>query len=250
VALNSPSFRVSIKVLIKHIAFNTPLYRSLFNVYQFGFGPTQLIFLTECITSVSAVSGSFVEAGCAYGATTVFLNKFMDEMNIIRDCYYALDTFSGFQKEHVDYEVSRGRKSLGRWRNLANVYHSYDLRSLFGDNDQSWFNKIMKLNGITRVKSLKTDVSNFDFSIIAPIAFCLLDVDLYIPIRDSLPRIYDAMSPGGVLIVDDCRPNDMWDGALRAYEEFIKAKGIPREIVYEKLGVIRKTTERSEHLAA
>jgi hypothetical protein len=65
----------------------------------------------------------------------------------------------------------------------------------------------------------------------------LLDVDLYIPIRDSLPKIYAAMSPGGVLIVDDCQPNELWDGAIQAYEEFIKEKGIPQEIAFDKLGM-------------
>jgi O-methyltransferase len=225
----SPHLNILIKTLVKHVSFNTPLYRSLFNVYPFMFSPTQLILLTECVASVSAVPGSFVEAGCAYGATTVFLNKFMDEKNMKRD-YYAIDTFSGFDKNHVDYEVRQRRKS----RKIE-----YKLRYSFRDNKRSWFERTMLLHGIDRVISIDNDVSNFDFSTIAPIAFCLLDVDLYIPIRDALPKIYDVMTPGGVLIIDDCRPVNEWDGALQAYEEFIKSRGIPREIVCEKLGLIR-----------
>lgn len=40
----------------------------------------------------------------------MFLRKFMDENNIVKD-YYALDTFSGFVPEHVDYEVARRDKN-------------------------------------------------------------------------------------------------------------------------------------------
>ncbi len=47
------------------------------------------------------------------------------------------------------------------------------------------------------------------------------------------------MSPGGIIIVDDCQPDQMWDGALQAYQEFTRQREIPAEIVLEKLGVVR-----------
>jgi len=191
--------------------------------------PTQLIFLTECIKSVYNVPGSFVEAGCAYGATTVFLNKFMNDENMERE-YYVIDTFSGFKKEHVDYEVKRAEKSPALQSRLL---------SSFSENRKSWFDRTMELHDVHLAKSIEKDISEFDFATLAPIAFCLLDVDLYIPIRASLPRIFAAMSPGGILIVDDCQPNELWDGALQAYEEFIKENGMPREIACDKLGIVR-----------
>ncbi|MGA7623528.1 MAG: hypothetical protein WB630_12720 [Candidatus Acidiferrales bacterium] len=61
----------------------------------------------------------------------------------------------------------------------------------------------MTLHGIKRVKSVEDDVTKFDFSTIAPIAFCLLDVNLYKPISDVLPKIHGNMSPGGIIVVDD-----------------------------------------------
>jgi SAM-dependent methyltransferase len=174
------------------------------------------------------VPGCFVEAGCAFGATTVFLKKFMRGEKMDRD-YYAIDTFSGFDKEHVDYEVRRRGKS--RVRSI--------LQSKFSENRKAWFDRTMAMHSVSSIKSVEADIRNFDFSAIAPIAFCLLDVDLYIPIRDSLPRIYAALAPGGVLVVDDCQPHELWDGALQAYEEFTQENGIPREIACEKLGVVR-----------
>jgi O-methyltransferase len=51
------------------------LLRELFNYrYRFMFSPSQLAFLCEQITNTAEVPGSILEVGCAFGATTVFLN--------------------------------------------------------------------------------------------------------------------------------------------------------------------------------
>ena len=63
-------------------------------------------------------------------------------------------------------------------------------------------------------------------------------MDLYKPIKDVLPKIYSAMSPGGIIVVDDCKPANLWDGAVLAYEEFLQNRALPKEIVAEKLGII------------
>jgi SAM-dependent methyltransferase len=214
-----------VKSLFKQMAFSTPLHRSLFNPYNFMYSPTELMFLSQCVSDAQAVPGSFIEAGCAYGATTVWLNKYMEEQGIDRD-YYAIDTFSGFVEEHVNYERDARNKSAAV------------LSSRFGDNRQAWFDKTMELHGAHRVRSIRGDVSAFDFTALIPIAFCLLDVDLYVPIKAALPTLYQALSPGGVLVVDDCWRDDKWDGALQAYDEFIADNGLERRIVGRKLGVI------------
>ena len=217
-----------IRSLIKDASLKTGVYDwTLFNVYPYMYDPSQLAFLTECVKAVRGVPGCFVEAGCAYGATTVFLNKAIDEESLFRD-YYAIDTFSGFVKEHMDYETEhRGKPNLNHY---------------FTQNKKSWFDKSMALYGYDkRVRSVESDVAKFDFSAIAPIAFCLLDVDLYKPIQDVLPKIYKAMSPGGVIVVDDCTSSKLWDGAFEACQEFVKQESIPVEIVAKKLGVIRVT---------
>jgi O-methyltransferase len=187
--------------------------------------PKQLVFLTEYVRAAGSVPGCFVEAGCAYGATTVFLNKFMNGEGIERD-YYAIDTFSGFVDEHVEHETRNRSKPVS-------------LKNHFTENTKAWFDRSMILHGVKRVKSVESDVTKFDFSAVAPIAFCLLDVDLYKPINDVLPKIYRAMSPGGIIVVDDCKAAELWDGALQAYEDFVRQKGLSNEITAEKLGIIR-----------
>jgi O-methyltransferase len=219
--------RSRVKSLLKQVAFSTPLHRLMYDPYTFMYSPSELIFLTQCVFEAQAVPGSFLEVGCAYGATTLWLTKFMDEQGIDR-AYYAIDTFSGFVEEHVNYEREQRNKS-------ARVLHSH-----FGDNKKAWFDKTMALHDAHRVRSIQNDVSDFDFATLSPIAFCLLDVDLYLPIKAALPKIYQAMSPGGFLVVDDCWQDEKWDGALQAYDEFTAASGIERRIMGRKLGVISR----------
>jgi hypothetical protein len=97
----------------------------------------------------------------------------------------------------------------------------------------------MSLHGVKRVKSIECDATQFDLSCVAPIALCLIDVDLYIPVKDLLPKVFSVMSPGGMIIVDDCQPDQMWDGALQAYQEFTGERNLPVEIFLEKLGIVR-----------
>ena len=215
-----------VRGLVTDAALLTGVYdKTFFGVYPYAFDPKQLIFLTECISQVARVSGCFVEAGCDRGATTVLLKKFMNTEQVDRD-YYAIDTFSGFISEHVEHEIDiRGKPAR--------------IGSYFVNNKKAWFDKTMALHKIRRVTSVECDVTKFDFASISPVAFCLLDVDLYCPIKEVLPKIYAAMVPGAIMIIDDCKASDLWDGALQAYDEFVSERQLPREIVAEKLGIVR-----------
>lgn len=215
-----------VRGMVKDASLWTGVYdQTFFGVYSYMFEPKQLIFITECIAQAASVPGCFVEAGCAQGATTVFLNKFMNAEQVDRD-YYAIDTFSGFPSAHAEYEINIRRKPAS-------------IKNYFVENKKAWFDKTMALHKIQRVRSIECDVTKFDFAAISPIAICLLDVDLYPPIKEVLPKIYAAMAPGGIIIIDDCKANNLWDGALQAYEEFVSERQLPREIVAEKLGVLR-----------
>jgi O-methyltransferase len=217
----------AIRIIIKDISLKTGRNRQLFSLYPYMFSPAQLIFITDCIKSINSVPGSFVEIGCAYGATTVFLNKFMsDNKDLAERHYYAIDTFRSFVAEQADYEIQNRGKTPA-------------IKKRFKENKKAWFDKSMAVHGVKRVKSIECDATQFDLSSLAPIAFCLIDVDLYIPVKDLLPKVLSVMSSGGIIIVDDCQPDQMWDGAFQAYQEFARERNLPEEIVLEKLGIVR-----------
>jgi O-methyltransferase len=205
---------------------NKILGRNIWSVYDYMFSPAQLIFLTQALTETRDTPGCCVEIGCAYGRTTAFLRKFMDESGIAKD-YYALDTFNGFVREHLDYESSHRNKDA-----------SVDL--WFMNNKKAWFDYALGVSEVAGVRSIECDSARFDYSSIGPIAFALLDVDLYVPMAAILPTLYQVMSPGGLILVDDCMPHAHWDGALVAYNEFVAQQGLNPRIEHDKIGVIRK----------
>lgn len=200
--------------------------RSTFGVYSYMFDPRQLRFLMDCVQDTAKIPGCCVEAGCARGETTAFLRKWMDVQGIKKD-YFALDTFSGFTRNDAEYEIKSRRKPI-------------NIQFEFSMNKREWFDYSMKLSNVTGVRSIQVDVSDFNFADISPISFCLLDVDLFLPTKKCLPRIYDNMSSGGIIVVDDCEPEKLYDGALQAYEEFVADIGVPKKIEFGKLGVIHK----------
>jgi O-methyltransferase len=213
--------------LYRDLALRTGINaRTIFGVYDYMFDPRQLRFLMDCILDTASIPGCCVEAGCARGGTTAFLRKWMDIEGIRKD-YIALDTFSGFVPSHAEYEIQSRRKSTA-------------IRDAFSNNKKAWFDYSMKLANVTGVTSIEVDVAEFNFDSISPISFCLLDVDLYLPSKQCLPRIYDNMSPGGIIVVDDCESEKIYDGAMQAYEEFVVDIGVPKKIECGKLGVIHK----------
>lgn len=221
-------FAIEMKKLLKEIQFYSPFRRNFFPKYGYNFTVPQLMFLCESLADTREVPGSVIEIGCHNGATTVLFNRLMDDLDM-RKAYYAIDTFSGFTSEDVDFEVAnRGKRG--------------ELFSgAFQVNNKRWFDGTMKQNGISRVESIQADINHVDMAERAPYSFALLDVDLYKPTRKCIGELYEAMSPGGIIVVDDCDEADLrWDGADQAYKEFMESIAQPPRIVHQKLGVVRK----------
>jgi len=213
--------------LAKEIQFNSPMRRYFFPRYGYNFTPPQLNFLCRCIEDSKHSEGAVCEIGCAYGYTTLFLNKYMDAEGIEKP-YYAIDTFSGFVSDDVEFEVNHRRKKRGWY-------------SGFAVNKKKWFDATMQSNKIVRVTSIQADVNKMDLTKIGSLSFCLLDVDLYRPMRKALPELYSVLSPGGIIVVDDCNSaSELFDGSDQAYNEFMQEMGQKPTVVHGKLGIIKK----------
>ena len=195
--------------------------------YPYMYTPKQLLkicSLAEEAIQDSVQQGCIVEAGCAYGATTIFLQKYLEGK--FSGQYYAIDTFGGFTEADVAFEKSKRQKR--------------DMSAAFSVNNKEWYEATLILNGVHGVQALPADVGKFDFSGLGGIAFCLMDVDLYQPIARSLPGLYENLLPGGIIVVDDCKPNRIFDGAEQAYREFCNTMNLQPEIHEGKLGILRK----------
>ena len=211
---------------LKEVLFRTPIISDLLDYrYQYMFSPAQLAFLCEQITNVADIPGSILEVGCESGKTTVFLNRHIDTLGVAVD-YYAIDTFSGFTVDDLESERALGRD---RW------YYA-----LFRGNSKARFDRTMRRNGVKRVTSFRADATTFDYANISPFRMVLVDLDLHRPVLLTLNAIHDLVSPGGVIVIDDCQQDGAWGGAYDAFMEFAKEKGVEPVIMHGKLGVIVK----------
>ncbi len=216
--------------LVKRALFWSPLRSYLLYKYRYAFTPAQLARLTVLATEAVGQPGDFCEIGCYRGYTTVWLNRHLDAIAPARR-YWAIDTFGGFVPADVAHERSaRGKDSVEDGRALDK----------FTVNSQRWFDRTMTLNGITRVTSHAAAVQDFAFPADARFCFVLLDVDLYQPTRVALEKLWPLLSPGGVVVIDDCHAGHVYDGSRQALEEFCAGQGLTCEVVETKLGVLRK----------
>jgi predicted O-methyltransferase YrrM len=211
--------------LIKALYFSTPFWRYFLPVMKFDMTIAQLNFITSTLESVKP-AGAILEIGVGGGATSVAINMFMKQKSIQRP-FYAVDTFSGFTEEDVDFEI--------RQRGKSNSYLGYQT------NSKTSYSKTLIAHGVEHAHVIQADAKDLDYTKFAPLAFCLLDIDLYKPVESVLPRLYEVLEPGGIIIVDDCALEEsLYDGAGEAYRNFCAKMGAIPELAHEKLGVIRK----------
>lgn len=211
--------------LTKTFFFITPLWRYFLPIMKFDMSISQLNFITSTLDTIKN-DGAVLEIGVGGGVTSVMINNFMKSRSIKRP-FFAIDTFSGFTFEDIQYE----KNNRGKVDNYL-YYRS---------NSKEWYTKTLIANGANGATVFQADAKKFDYSVIGPLAFCLFDVDLYKPTESVLPRLYEILIPGGVIVVDDCSPeSSIYDGAGEAYRKFCAQMGFKEELVFEKLGVIRK----------
>ena len=222
--------RYSAKRVARELTFHVPGLRDRLGArYPFLHTPAELAYLLSCLERTRDVPGSVVEAGCYQGNTTLFLNRHMT-LEGIEKPYWAIDTFSGFRDEDLEMEV------------VARGQERDHYRGFFAVNNKRWFDYAMRREGVTRVRSVEADVGAFGFERTAPIAFCLVDVVFYRPVKLALPRIWDALSPGGLVVVDDFHEDDggAFSGAGQAYREFLEDRGMAPQRVNREYGLLVK----------
>jgi O-methyltransferase len=207
------------------LAALTPLRTYLYHRYSYSFTPSQLGFLIECLNRTAQVEGIVVEIGCAYGQTTVYLDRHLNATNDARR-YTCIDTFTGFTPEDRDFEERVRGKSSSAYK------HSFADVSLRG------FRRTLANNGVTRVTPIQADIKTYNMDALKPISFCLIDVDLYLPVKAALDKVMGLIQPGGIVVVDDCQVHPLWDGALQAYQEFTSDHHIDPHIVEGQFGLI------------
>jgi predicted O-methyltransferase YrrM len=206
-------------LVFRHTSLAAPTYR-------YNIEPIQLAHLIIEIEKLKNVPGNIVEIGVARGLTTRFLAQHIKNQRLDQSLkLYAIDTFESFTESDVAYEVKTRGKSLE------------DL-TIFKYNDYEVWKK--NFSDFNFVKAIQADCSNVDYAQCGPIKVALLDVDLYLPTQKTLPKIYQNLVSGGVILVDDVLHGTAYDGAHQAYMEFCALINQQPEVIGNKCGIIRK----------
>jgi hypothetical protein len=193
--------------------------------YPYIVEPIQLATLVSELDRVKDIPGSIIEVGVAWGMTTRFVCEHLVASGRNNERFCAIDTFESFPKRDVEFEV----KHRGKTREQVSGFDYL--------NFEVWKRNFRKFKFLT---AFKADCATFDYSLVSPIKLAFLDVDLYLATRSALKQIYERLSEGGVLLVDDVMQPSRWDGAFQAYKEFCAEAGLPFQVIGNKMGVIRK----------
>ncbi|MBS0192113.1 MAG: TylF/MycF/NovP-related O-methyltransferase [Phycisphaerales bacterium] len=164
------------------------------------------------------VPGDLVEAGVWRGGATIFLRAALWAYGDQTRKVWAADSFEGLPKPNKDIEADAG----------------YDLSSVVElsvslEDVQENFKRYGWLDD--RVKFLKGWFKDtLPTAPIESIALLRADGDLYESTMDVLRSLYDKVSPGGFVVIDDY---GAWPPCRKAVDEFRAARGItdPIEII-------------------
>ena len=211
--------KIIIETIKKFIFNNTPFGAPS---YSYNLEPIQLSEIIFSIEKIKDLKGSICEIGVARGMTSRFICEHLEIQNY-EEKLYCIDTFTSFEKEDIEFEIKNRKKN------------KKDLMGFSYNNFKKWKKNFAKFDF---VKPIKTDVKKFDFKSISPIKLVILDVDLYKPTLVALNNLKECMVPGGIIMVDDVKDNNMWDGAYQAFNEFVKSNSYKYRIVGNKCGII------------
>lgn len=201
--------------------------------YPYFCSPLHLASFVNALEDLKHVPGCFVEVGVARGMTTRFVAEHIQLMNLDVP-YYAIDTFSSFDPDDLDFEVKNRSKTLWEMQVFWNTYEKF----------------VKDFKEFDFVTPIRADIKKVDFTQLPPVKVAYLDVDLYQPTKIGLEKIYDRLVPEGYLFVDDVLDNNKWDGAYQAYMEFCAEKGFEPQVISTDCGVIRKPSHAQTPIRA
>ena len=159
------------------------------------------------------IPGDIVETGVWRGGSMIFAKALLNTRGERQRTIWCADSFEGMpvpQEGTTDEDFSdRDYLSVS----LEEVQANFERYGLLDDNVKflkGWFCDTLPLAPIERIAVLR------------------LDGDLYESTRDALLPLYDKVSAGGYVIVDDY---NSWAGCKRAVDEFRSARGIVAPLV-------------------
>lgn len=160
-------------------------------------GIERLNNIQECVEDVLAndVPGDFLEAGAWRGGATIFMRALLDAYDVEDRTVWVADSFEGLPPPDLD-----NYPADSDWH--VNRLHEVEVLAVSQEEVERNFGRYGLLDG--QVKFLKGWFSDtLPTAPIEQLAVLRIDADMYESTTDALVNLYDKLSPGGYVILDD-----------------------------------------------
>lgn len=167
--------------------------------------------LHEAVCSVVSrgVPGDIAECGTARGGSAALMGLTLNHLGDTERKIWAFDTFDGLPaptKEDPDFDIANLYTGSCKG-SVEDVSASFDRLGILA--------RCRFVKGLFQNTLAKAPVNQ--------IAVLHIDGDWYESVRTCLEAMYDRVSPGGIVQIDDY---GYWKGAKRAVDDFFAQRGI------------------------
>ena len=182
--------------------------------------------IKNCIESIlrDGVPGDFIEAGVWRGGASIFMRAVLKACQVTDRLVWAADSFEGLPKPEPDLfpleaKVQSGAVMQKAYHNFAvgleEVKRNFAAYGLLDDQVRflkGWFKDTLPTAPVGALSLIR------------------LDGDFYESTRDGLIYLYDRLSVGGYVIIDDYG-EDSWTYCRRAVDEFRSERRIADPLI-------------------
>jgi len=168
------------------------------------------------------IDGDLIETGVWRGGAVIYMRALLKTLNITNRNVWVADSFEGLptpdkEKNPLEAETSEVIKLMYQnfeagLEEVKNNFQRFDLLDEQVKWLKGWFKDILPSAPIERLALIRLDGDYYDSTI------------------DSLANLYDKLSVGGFVIVDDYG-EDTWTDCRRAIHDFRSSKNIMDPIV-------------------
>ncbi|MDT3734808.1 MAG: TylF/MycF family methyltransferase [Denitratisoma sp.] len=162
------------------------------------------------------VAGDFIETGVWRGGACIYLRAVLEAYGVKDRKVWAADSFEGLPPPDAAYPADSG-----------DTFHTYSELAVPLETVRHNFERYGLLDGqVVFLKGWFKDT--LPGAQTGPLAILRMDGDMYESTMDALSHLYDRVSVGGYVIVDDYR---VVEGCRKAVDEFRSRRNIDDEII-------------------
>lgn len=177
-------------------------------------GHLRLDNVQMCVDDVltNGVPGDFIETGAWRGGTTIFMRALLKAYGESTRKVWVADSFEGLPKpkdEEDGWDLSEVDYLKVSLEQVKDNFRRFDLLDDQVEFLKGWFCDTLPTARIDRLSILR------------------LDGDMYSSTTESLENLYDKVSPGGYVIVDDY---NSWPSCRKAVTDFLAKRSLHPDI--------------------